>query len=275
MRFGWRVLGAIRERVGPTSSSASAWPSTRRSRAASTRRPVSTSSARLEADGLVDFVNVIRGYIADEPSLTEVIPIHGMPSAPHLDFAGRVRAATQLPVLHASKIDDVATARHAIREGKVDLVGMTRAQLADPHLVRKIIEGREDEIRPCVGATYCLDRIYEAGEALCIHNAATSREETMPHEIPARRPPPGRRRRRRPGRPRGRPRGGRARPRRHGAGGDAVGRRPDPPGRAQPTPQGPARHRRMAGASWPGSVSTCASTSSPKRPTSWRSSPMS
>ena len=43
------------------------------------------------------------------------------------------------------------------------------------NIVRKIIEGREAQIRPCVGATYCLDRIYEAGEALCIHNAATSR----------------------------------------------------------------------------------------------------
>ena len=70
-----------------------------------------------------------------------MIPIHGMPSAPHLDFAGQVRAATSLAVLHASKVDDVATARHAIREGKVDLVGMTRAHLADPHIVRKIVAG--------------------------------------------------------------------------------------------------------------------------------------
>jgi NADPH-dependent 2,4-dienoyl-CoA reductase/sulfur reductase-like enzyme len=45
------------------------------------------------------------------------------------------------------------------------------------------MEGREHDIRPCVGATYCLDRIYEAGDALCIHNAATGRELTMPHTI--------------------------------------------------------------------------------------------
>ena len=138
----------------------------------------------LEDEGLIDFVNVIRGYVASDVDLTEVIPIHGMPSAPHLDFAGRVREATDLPVLHASKIDDVATARHAIVEGKLDMVGMTRAHIADPYIVRKITEGREAEIRPCVGATYCLDRIYEAGEALCLHNAATSREATMPHVIP-------------------------------------------------------------------------------------------
>ena len=138
---------------------------------------------RLTSDGLIDFVNVIRGSIVTDAVLSEVIPIHGMPSAPHLDFAGTVRAQTKIAVFHASKIDDVATARHAIREGKVDMIGMTRAHLADPHLVRKIQLGQEQTIRPCVGATYCLDRIYMAGEALCIHNAATGRELTMPHVI--------------------------------------------------------------------------------------------
>ena len=42
---------------------------------------------------------------------------------------------------------------------------------------------QEDRIRPCVGATYCLDRIYEGKEALCIHNPATGREGSMPHVI--------------------------------------------------------------------------------------------
>jgi NADPH-dependent 2,4-dienoyl-CoA reductase/sulfur reductase-like enzyme len=63
------------------------------------------------------------------------------------------------------------------------MVGMTRAHMADPHIVRKIVEGREDDIRPCVGATYCLDRIYQGGMALCIHNPSTGREQTMPHDI--------------------------------------------------------------------------------------------
>jgi N-methyl-L-proline demethylase len=138
---------------------------------------------RFQAEGLIDFVNVIRGSIVNDAVLSDVIPIHGMASAPHLDFAGMVRERTGLAVFHAAKIDDVATARHAVREGKVDMIGMTRAHMADPHLVRKITEGREETIRPCVGATYCLDRIYMAGEALCIHNAATGRELTMPHVI--------------------------------------------------------------------------------------------
>src|SRR5436853_5982684 len=67
--------------------------------------------------------------------------------------------------------------------GKLDMVGLTRAHIADPHIVRKIVERREEEIRPCVGANYCLDRIYQGGSAYCIHNAASGRELTMPHEI--------------------------------------------------------------------------------------------
>ena len=79
-------------------------------------------------------------------------------------------------MFHAARINDVATARHAIASGKLDMVGMTRAHIADPHIARKVAEGREQEIRPCVGATYCLDRIYEGRDALCIHNPATGRE---------------------------------------------------------------------------------------------------
>jgi N-methyl-L-proline demethylase len=138
---------------------------------------------RLAATGRIDFLNVIRGHIETDAALAEVIPIHGTPAAPHLDFAGEVRAAIGLPVFHAARINDTATARHAVASGKLDMVGMTRAHIADPHIARKVAERREHEIRPCVGATYCLDRIYEGHEALCIHNPATGREASMPHVI--------------------------------------------------------------------------------------------
>ena len=136
-----------------------------------------------KATGQLDYLNINRGRIHTDPAMTDMIPVQGMKAAPHLDFAGRVRAAVGMPTFHASKIPDVATARHAIATGQLDMVGMTRAHMADPYLVQKVVEGREHDIRPCVGATYCLDRIYQAGEALCIHNPATGRELTMPHKI--------------------------------------------------------------------------------------------
>ena len=60
---------------------------------------------------------------------------------------------------------------------------MTRAHMADPYIVAKLVRGEEEQIRPCVGMSYCLDRIYINSEALCIHNVATGRESTMPHVI--------------------------------------------------------------------------------------------
>jgi 2,4-dienoyl-CoA reductase-like NADH-dependent reductase (Old Yellow Enzyme family) len=133
--------------------------------------------------GLIDFINVIRGHIDTDEALSHVIPGMGTRSAPHLDFAGEVRSTTKFPVFHAARIQDVATARHAVASGKLDMVGMTRAHLADPYIARKIAEGRESEIRPCVGMGYCIDRIYVGLDALCVHNPATGREATMPHVI--------------------------------------------------------------------------------------------
>ena len=140
--------------------------------------------AKLLSDsGLVDYLNVNKGRIHTDPILTKHIPIQGMKSAPHLEFAGEIKKEIQLPIFHASKISDVATARYAISNGLVDMIGMTRGHLADPHIVNKIKEKREEDIRPCVGATYCLDRIYQGEEALCIHNAATGRELKFPNII--------------------------------------------------------------------------------------------
>ena len=183
LRFPWLVLEAVRERVGPDFIVGLRIFLEETVPGGFDLDTGMEILRRLEASGLIDFINVAKCSIHNDVELTSIVPIHGMASAPMLDFAGRVRQDTTLPVLHAAKIDDVATARHAIAEGRLDPVGMTRAQIADPHLVNKIIEGRESEIWPCVGATYCLDRIYEAGEALCLHNAATSREATMPHVI--------------------------------------------------------------------------------------------
>lgn len=183
LRFPLDVLDAVRKRVGPDFIVGVRYTADEAQKGGITEEEGITISQKLAATGKVDFLNVIRGRIHTDPAMTEVIPVQGMPAAPHLDFAGRVRAATGMPTFHAARIPDVATARHAVQSGLLDMVGMTRAHMADPHIVQKIMDGRENDIRPCVGATYCLDRIYQAGDALCIHNAATGRELTMPHEI--------------------------------------------------------------------------------------------
>ncbi len=183
LRFATDVLEACRRRVGPDFLIGVRYTADEVEAGGITAEEGVEMARRFRDGGLVDFVNIIRGRIHTDAALTDMIPVQGMRSAPHLDFAGRIRAEVGLPTFHAARIPDVATARHAIATGQLDMVGMTRAHMADPHIVRKVIEGREADIRPCVGATYCLDRIYQGGMALCIHNPATGREETMPHEI--------------------------------------------------------------------------------------------
>ncbi|WP_220798154.1 NADH:flavin oxidoreductase [Roseobacter sp. OBYS 0001] len=183
MRFPLDVLGAIRKRVGEDFIIGFRFTADEVQKDGITPEEGLRISKILADDGRLDFLNVIRGRIHTDPAMVDVIPVQGMSNAPHLDFAGAVKKATGLPTFHAAKIPDVATARHAVANGLLDMVGMTRAHMADPHIVQKIREGREDDIRPCVGATFCLDRIYQGGEALCIHNAATGRELSMPHVI--------------------------------------------------------------------------------------------
>jgi hypothetical protein len=183
MKFSLDVLEAIREKTGPDFIVGLRYTADDLAPNGITEADGLAIGHRLKASGMVDFLNVIRGRVETDADLTDVIPVQGMKSAPHLDFAGRVRAEVGLPTFHAARIPDVATARHAVASGLLDMVGMTRAHIAEPHIVKKIMAGREEDIRPCVGATYCLDRIYQGGEALCIHNPATGRELTMPHVI--------------------------------------------------------------------------------------------
>ena len=139
---------------------------------------------RLHVDaGLVDFLNVTVGASFDHAGLSFTVPNMSHPIAPHLDRVKRVRDAFGLPVFHANRVADLASAHRAVKEGCVDMVGMTRAHIADPHLVAKLLRGEEHRVRTCVGAGYCIDRIYVGADALCVQNPATGRERTMPHVI--------------------------------------------------------------------------------------------
>jgi 2,4-dienoyl-CoA reductase-like NADH-dependent reductase (Old Yellow Enzyme family) len=184
LRFPLRVIRAVREAAGPDFIVGIRMSFDEDTRGGLRRDEALRIADRVVAEG-VDFISVIRGWMASDEALSRVIPPMGTPVAPHLEFAGEIKRAVGVPVMHASRINDVATARHAIRDGLLDLVGMTRAHIADPHIVAKINAGDEDRIRPCVGASYCLDEIYQSRDAKCVHNPSTGREDRLPHKVPA------------------------------------------------------------------------------------------
>ena len=135
----------------------------------------------LEASGLVDFFNAIYGRMDTAVALaTDNMPGMASPLAPWLAPVGAFKAEVGLPVFHAARVTDLATARHAIAEGLLDMVAMTRAHIADPHIVAKLMRGEAERIRPCVGVTHCMSQARPA----CIHNAASGREVDLPQVVP-------------------------------------------------------------------------------------------
>jgi 2,4-dienoyl-CoA reductase-like NADH-dependent reductase (Old Yellow Enzyme family) len=82
-------------------------------------------------------------------------------------------------VFVAGRIVDLGMAARAVAEGSTDVVGMTRAHLADPHLVRKAREGRTAETTRCIGANICVGRALRAQQVACVLTPATGREATL------------------------------------------------------------------------------------------------
>src|SRR5215469_11117544 len=107
LRFTREVLAAIRERVGPEFIVGIRFVADELLEGGLTREDGLRIAQSLRDTGMIDFLNVIRGHIDTDAGLTDVVPIQGMPSAPHLDFAGEIRAALQFPVFHAARIADV------------------------------------------------------------------------------------------------------------------------------------------------------------------------
>ncbi len=135
----------------------------------------------MEREGAIDFLNCVSGRMDTELNLAEKnMPGMTQPLAPFLQRVAAVKREISLPVFHAARITDVATARYAIREGILDMVAMTRAHIADPQIVNKIRSGQEHRIRPCFGASHCMHK-----KPSCIHNPASGRETVLPQMIAA------------------------------------------------------------------------------------------
>ena len=140
---------------------------------------------RLAVTGLVDFFSIIGGSAENWVNVAAAIPNMMFPPQPYVALAAAVKEVVNLPILHAGKITDPLMAEQLLAAGWVDLVGMTRAMIADPHLPHKAQAGRLTDVRPCVGANTCIDRMYFGKPITCIHNPVIGRERELAAWQPA------------------------------------------------------------------------------------------
>jgi len=110
-------------------------------------------------------------------------PAMAYPEGIFVPFARRARAivGSRAKIFAVGRIIDIQMAEQIIADGDADMVAMTRAQLADPFLVRKAKEGREQDTVRCIGANFCASRSRYGLEVTCLVNPAAGRERKWGH----------------------------------------------------------------------------------------------
>ncbi len=187
MRFGMEVLREIRRRVGGDFVVGARISGDERTPGGLTTRDMAAIARRLAESGLVDFLSIIGGGAHSYTLQAAAVPNMSFATGVFVPLATLIKEAVPgMPILHASRIVDPRHADRIVADGQVDVVGMTRALIADPDLARKAREGRLDDIRTCVGANEgCIDRIYQGKAVTCVQNPATGREAELGDVRPA------------------------------------------------------------------------------------------
>jgi 2-enoate reductase len=94
-----------------------------------------------------------------------------------LDMAAMVKKLVNIPVLTVGRLDLPEMAEKAIEEGKADMIALAKGLLADPYWPNKVLEGRVEDIRPCIGCHEACSGILHGRQVnSCAVNPACGRE---------------------------------------------------------------------------------------------------
>ncbi len=123
---------------------------------------------------------------ADALHVSACVPVSGYLNHPpyyaeegvFAHLAQGIKSVVSIPVIAVGRIRTPELANRILEEGKADLISMGRALIADPELPRKALEGRTDEIIPCISCNRCIQSIRK-GALRCAVNPETGREDAF------------------------------------------------------------------------------------------------
>ena len=175
MRFLSEVLTAVREAVGPD------LPVGVRMGAGQItgdldEQSVSEVARRLAERGLIDYLNASMG---DYYAMHWMMGAMDRPAGYMLPSSAKVTGSVSgIPRILTGRFRTLEEVEQVLRTGECDLVSMVRAHIADPDIVRKTRDGREGEVRPCIGCNQgCVARTSGVDARLgCTVNPAVGRE---------------------------------------------------------------------------------------------------
>jgi dimethylglycine catabolism A len=186
MRFSLDVLEAIRGEVGRDFIVGARISADDRHKPGISQEELLEIAARLDATGTLDYFTVTGGTIEGYAARAYNIPSAYFPDKTFVGLAALVRERVNAAVIVTGRVTRPEDAEAVLVSGVADMIGMTRAMIADPDLPRKALQGREDEIRYCMGSSEgCIDRLYFGLPVTCVQNATIGRELEWGTLVPA------------------------------------------------------------------------------------------
>lgn len=100
-----------------------------------------------------------------------------MPKGYNLHLSKQVKAAINIPVFTAGRMDDPDMCEAAVANGETDGIALARPTLAEPHYAQKLAMGRADKIHPCISCQNCMMTTFSQGSPCCAVNPSAMRED--------------------------------------------------------------------------------------------------
>lgn len=185
LRFGIRVLEAVRERVGKDFVVGIRVTGDDFQENGLSNTDMQEICGRLNELKLIDYFNVIGGTAETYVGEAAAVPNMSFRLGLYAGLSTSIRQVVDVPVIVTGRVVDPVQADKLIAEGQADLCIMNRALIADPHMPNKAQAGQLDDIRQCMGYNEgCIDRIYTGRGVTCVQNPVIGRERDWA-ELPA------------------------------------------------------------------------------------------
>ncbi|HXJ83500.1 MAG TPA: FAD-dependent oxidoreductase [Candidatus Methylomirabilis sp.] len=186
MRLAHEVLRAVRDAVGRDFIIGVRHSGDHLVPGGLTKEELLDVARRTDALGIADYWMVSGSNSETLRFEAMVTPSLYHPHALYADLAAATRSVVKVPVILAGRVSTPEQAETLLASGVCDLVGMTRAMIADPEMPRKAMAGRLDDIRTCVGASEgCIGRLRQGKAITCVQNPLIGREQELSEIKPA------------------------------------------------------------------------------------------
>ncbi len=132
----------------------------------------SMESYKIAEEAGADYISCTLGW---QESIYPVIS-RDIPMGNWIHLAKRAKEHVKIPIQMAYRLFRPALPNAKIGAGELDIWEMCRSMIADPHMPKKVAEGREEEIRHCVACNLCLARLFRDAPMTCYINPVCAHE---------------------------------------------------------------------------------------------------